>query len=205
MLPIRPLDAVIISQISAGEVVECPASAPKELLENSLDAGARKIDVELEAGGIRRILNDIGIGIEKDDLPFALARHSTGKIASLTDLETVMTTGFRGEALASIAAVSRLNLRSRHREARHGWQLGINDQNAAIMPAAIAEGTLSEVLDLYFNTPARRKFLKSEPTEFSHCDEVVPDVTFSVSHNGRPYGGNTAAVPARLANARPRC
>ena len=195
MPPIRPLDAVLISQISAGEVVERPASALKELLENSLDAGARKIDVELEAGGIRRIaVNDDGIGIEKDDLPFALARHSTSKIASLADLEAVTTMGFRGEALASIAAVSRLNLKSRHRDTSHGWQLGFNGRDAHIMPTAIAEGTRVEAVDLYFNTPARRKFLKSEPTEFAHCDEVVrrialsrPDVSFSVSHNGRSH------------------
>lgn len=212
MPPILPLDAVLISQISAGEVVERPASALKELLENSLDAGARNIDVALEGGGIRRIaVHDDGIGIEKGDLPFALARHSTSKITSLHDLEGVMTLGFRGEALASIAAVSRLNLKSRYRDTSHGWQLGANDYNADIIPAAIAEGTRVEVVDLYFNTPARRKFLKSEPTEFAHCDEVVrrvalsrPDVSFSLSHNGRPhrqYSSRTASLGERVAAA----
>lgn len=190
---IRSLDPILVNQIAAGEVVDRPASALKELLENSIDAGAAKIDVELDGGGTRRIsVSDDGVGLEKEDLPLALARHSTSKIASLEDLERVMTMGFRGEALASIAAVSRLNLKSRRSDAPHGWEIVLDSGTAQIRPTALASGTRIEVADLYFNTPARRKFLKSEPTEFTHCDEVLrrialsrPNVSFSLSHNGR--------------------
>lgn len=193
MSSIHLLDPILVNQISAGEVVERPASALKELLENSIDAGATKIDVELDGGGTRRIIvNDDGIGIEKDDLPLALARHSTSKIASLEDLERVMTMGFRGEALASIAAVSRITLKSRREEMPHAWEIAITGGAAQIQPAALAAGTRIDVSDLYYNTPARRKFLKSEPTEFTHCDEVLrrialsrPEVSFSLTHNGR--------------------
>lgn len=195
MPSIHPLNPVLVNQISAGEVVERPASALKELLENSIDAGATKIDVELDGGGTRRIIvNDDGIGIEKDDLPLALARHSTSKITSLEDLERVMTMGFRGEALASIAAVSRLSLKSRREEMPHAWEIAIAGGAAQIQPAALAAGTRIDVSDLYYNTPARRKFLKSEPTEFTHCDEVLrrialsrPEVSFSLTHNGRVH------------------
>jgi DNA mismatch repair protein MutL len=193
-MPIRPLPDLLISQIAAGEVVERPASALKELLENSLDAGAASIRVDLEEGGVKLLrVADDGAGIAAADLPLALARHATSKIASLTDLERVASLGFRGEALASIAAVSRLSLTSRVRDAAHAWRIGAQDgQVAAVEAAALGAGTLLEVRDLFFNTPARRKFLKSVPTEYGHCEEALrraalarPEVMFELRHNGR--------------------
>ena len=188
------LPELLVSQIAAGEVVERPASVLKELLENSLDAGAGTINVTLDEGGVRRVqVEDDGEGLAREDLPLALARHATSKIASLSDLEAVSTMGFRGEALAAIAAVSHLAMTSRRKGASHG--AAIRAEGGAIgevEPAARAPGTTVTVADLYFNTPARRKFLKSEPTEFGHCDEVLrrialsrPQIAFSLRHNGR--------------------
>jgi len=209
--PIRVLPELLVSQIAAGEVVERPASVLKELLENSLDAGAASLTVSLEAGGIKRIqVEDDGEGIAADELPLALARHATSKISSLEDLEGVATMGFRGEALASIASVSRLSLASRRQGAAHGSAIHAEGEAApgSIEPAARAPGTTVTVADLYFNTPARRKFLRTEATEFGHCDEVFtrialarPDVGFTLKHNGRVSRLLRAQPPAERVGA----
>jgi DNA mismatch repair protein MutL len=194
MSPIRVLPDLLISQIAAGEVVERPAAALKELIENSLDAQAREISVELAGGGIKLIkVTDDGRGIPRNELALALARHATSKIAALEDLERVASLGFRGEALASIAAVSRLSLTSRTAGDRHAWTVtasGAEVSKAA--PAALGSGTSVEVRDIYFNTPARRKFLKTESTEFAHCEEAFrrvvlsrPATAFILKHNDR--------------------
>ena len=200
VLRIHALPDLLISQIAAGEVIERPASALKELLENAIDAGATELSIELDAGGTRRIaVTDNGHGIERDDLALALTRHATSKIAALEDLEAVASLGFRGEALASIASVADLTLASRTADSRHGWRIGHmgatgagSDAGARVGPAAIAPGTRIEALDLFFNTPARKRFLKSEQTEYAHCEEAVhrialahPGVGFRLSHNGK--------------------
>jgi DNA mismatch repair protein MutL len=194
MKRIHALPDHLINQIAAGEVVERPASALKELLENSLDAGAAKITVDLAQGGIKLIrVTDDGGGIAADDLALALSRHATSKIHSLDDLEQVGTLGFRGEGLASVASVSRLTLISRPKGEAHAHRIvAIDGTLHPVEPAAHAEGSTVEVVDLYFNTPARRKFLKSEATEYAHCAATFerialahPQVEFLLRHNGK--------------------
>lgn len=189
--PIRELPDELISQIAAGEVVERPASVVRELLDNALDAGARQVTVRLSAGGVRLIsVEDDGQGLPRDELPLALRRHATSKIASLNDLETVGTMGFRGEALAAINAIAELSLQSRFHAADGAFAL--DGRTGELRPVARANGTTVEVRELFFATPARRKFLKTDATELAHCIEAVrrhalarPDVGFSVWHEGR--------------------
>ena len=192
MHAIRPLPDQLINQIAAGEVVERPAAALKELLENSLDAGATQIDIDLAGGGVKLIrVADDGMGIDREDLLFAVARHATSKISIASDLEAIGTLGFRGEALASIAAVSRLALTSRSRAKPHAWRIEVDGGEVGVpQPAALASGTTVTVQELYFNTPARRKFLRTDATEFGHCDEAFrrialshPDAGFTMQHN----------------------
>ena len=202
MNTIRVLPELLISQIAAGEVVERPSSVLKELLENALDAGAAEIQVTLDQGGIKRVqVDDDGGGLAKEDLPLALARHATSKIHTLDDLQGVSTMGFRGEALASIASVARLSIASLVKDAArgvggaaHAWSIHVEGGTAggAAQPAARAAGTTVVVEDLYFNTPARKKFMRTEQTEFGHCEEgfrrialARPDIAFTLKHNGR--------------------
>ncbi len=195
MTRIQLLSPRLANQIAAGEVVERPASVIKELLENSLDAGAKRIDIDIEQAGVKLLrVRDDGSGIAQDDLPLALSRHATSKIRDLDDLERVATLGFRGEALASVSSVSRLTLTSCPAGSDQAWQVETEGRDMApsLQPAAHPQGTTVEVRDLFFNTPARRKFLRTEKTEFSHLEEVVKrlalsrfDVAFSLRHNGR--------------------
>lgn len=195
MSQIKLLSPRLANQIAAGEVVERPASVIKELIENSLDAGASRIDVDIEAGGIKLMrVRDNGSGIAEDDMPLALSRHATSKISELQDLEQVCTMGFRGEALASVSSVSRLSLLSNTESKGAGWkaQTEGRDMGVEVGPAPHPQGTTVEVRDLFFNTPARRKFLKTEKTEFGHLEEVLKrqslsrfDVGFYLNHNGR--------------------
>lgn len=193
---IHALPPQLVNQIAAGEVIERPASVVKELVENALDAGATQIEVQVEAGGSRLILvRDDGCGIHKDDLALALSRHATSKIATLNDLEQVATMGFRGEALPSISSVARLTLTSRQPDVGNAWRVMADGTETGFDPVPDAHpvGTSVEVRDLFYNTPARRKFLRTEKTEFSHIDSVIKrialsrfDVGFSLTHNQTP-------------------
>jgi DNA mismatch repair protein MutL len=213
-MTIRVLPDQLINQIAAGEVVERPAAVVKELVENALDAGARRIEVELERGGTGLIrIRDDGRGIARDELETALQRHATSKISSFDDLERVGTLGFRGEALPSILSVSRLRLRARVADSDHGWMLSGEGrlEQTAPAPCALPPGTSVEVADLFFNTPARRKFLKAEGTEFRHAQQAMErialsrfDVSFSLKHNQRrvwdlPAADSEHAREARIA------
>ncbi len=204
---IRELPDELISQIAAGEVIDRPAAAVRELVDNALDAGALQVTVRLLAGGVRSIsVEDDGAGIDAADLPLALKRHATSKIASLADLESVATMGFRGEALAAISSVADLSITTRTADAPHAWRL--HARSGELQPAARAVGTTVEVQELFFSTPARRKFLKTDATELSHALEAVrrhalarPDVGFAVWHEGRLVAQwRAAATPQRLAD-----
>ena len=210
-MAIHLLPSQLIDQIAAGEIVERPASAVKELIENSLDAGAKRIEIEIQAGGTQLIrVRDDGVGIAHEDLRLALSRHATSKIASLKDLESVSTLGFRGEALPSIASVAQLKLTSHARGEESGWSVEADGSMVSDpRPAAHPVGTTIEVRDLFFNTPARRKFLKTERTEYSHVDAALRslalgrfDVEWHLKHNQRPMLSLPAALDRERQEAR---
>lgn len=212
--PIRILPSHLVNQIAAGEVVERPASVAKELIENSLDAGAARVEIDAEQGGIKRLrVRDDGCGIPHDQLALALSRHATSKVRDLSDLEAVATLGFRGEALPSIASVSRLALSSRAEGESAGLEVtvGPDGEPAPARPCAHPRGTTADVRDLFYNTPARRKFLRTEKTELGHLEQVVrrialarPQIGFTLRHNGRtlldlaPAGAEQARIGQRL-------
>jgi len=200
---IKPLPDHLINQIAAGEVVERPSSVVKELVENSLDAGAHRVTVRLEQGGKRAIrVVDDGAGMRRDELALSLQRHATSKIASLDDLERVATMGFRGEALPSIASVSRLDLASKHEDSMHGWCIKVRrGEISGTEPSAIHTGTRVDVEDLFYNVPARRKFLRTDRTEFNHVDLLLRrfalarfDVGFELEHNAKSTSVLTPAL-----------
>ncbi|MGM0563952.1 MAG: DNA mismatch repair endonuclease MutL [Pseudomonadota bacterium] len=192
-MPIQRLPNQLINQIAAGEVIERPASVVKELLENSIDAGAGEVQIDLEQGGLKRIrIRDDGRGMTRDDLPLALERHATSKIASLDDLEQVRSMGFRGEALPSMASVSHMTVTSRTESDDHAWCLAPDSEGGALKPAAHPVGTTIELRDLFFNVPARRKFMRTERTEYKHIETLVkrialgtPRLGVTLRHNGK--------------------
>ena len=210
-MPIRLLPGALVDQIAAGEVVERPASLVKELIENALDAGARSIDVDIEAGGARlvRILDD-GHGISADELPLAIQRHATSKISSLDDLAAIRTLGFRGEALPSIGSVARMRIASRALGAAQGAEVRVEGgEISPVAPSPQPRGTLVEVRDLFFNVPARRKFLRTESTELGHIARLVErfalarfDVAFRLRHEGRTLLDVALATPPEAQRAR---
>lgn len=212
-MPIQLLPPQLANQIAAGEVVERPASVVKELVENSLDAGATRIELDIEKGGHKRIrLRDNGSGIGKDELALALSRHATSKIATLDDLESILSLGFRGEALASISSVSRLILTSKPEAQEQAWQAHCEgrEMQVSLNPVAHPQGTTIDVADLFYNTPARRKFLRTEKTEYQHIEDVIrrialshPEVSFILKHNGkvtkRYQASSSEQLPQRIA------
>ncbi|HEY6924225.1 MAG TPA: DNA mismatch repair endonuclease MutL, partial [Steroidobacteraceae bacterium] len=209
-MPIRVLPNELVDQIAAGEVIERPASVVKELVENSLDSGARRIEIDVERGGVGLIrVRDDGSGIAADELPVAISRHATSKIASLDDLESVATLGFRGEALPSIGSVSRLRIVSHPADAEHGAEISVDGGTVVpVRPAAHPKGTTIEVRDLFFNVPARRKFVRSDSTEFGHIARLVErlalsrfDVAFRL-RNGPRLVFDAPAIPEGEETAR---
>jgi len=206
-MSIKILPARLANQIAAGEVVERPASVVKELIENSLDAGATRIEIDIEQGGAKCIrIKDNGKGVDKEQLTLALSRHATSKISHLDDLEAIVSLGFRGEALASVSSVSRLTFTSKPADQEQAWQAMAEGRDMAvnIQPAAHPQGTTVEVLDLFFNTPARRRFLKTEKTEFQHIDELIKrialsrfDVAITLKHNNKVVRQYRAAPEQR--------